>query len=369
MGRVIKLDLPARTQAEITLIGSGGYGESVVAHLGNEEWIVVDSCINPITKTSLALEYLIELGVDLSFVKLILCTHWHDDHILGISQILEQCKNAKFSFSKAHDIEKFLYWISFDYQKTSNQRKNSSTIEFNKCIDLIKSRGDSPISSIENKSIYLLKNGSDIISQIFSLSPSDYTMEKFDHEIGALITDFGSPNKKLPNNSPNAKSVALFLKLGYHRAILGADLEVSRDNREGWVNILDNTHVIDKKATLFKIPHHGSENGYHQRIWLDLLEQNPVGKLTPYNKNNGLPDPTMLKKYSQHTDRLYMTAPSISKKPKERDKSIEKIIKSMNYKISEVKYKKGVIRCRIDLSDPNAIWDTALIENSLKISV
>lgn len=52
--------LPQNTQLEISLIGTGGgYGESVVIHLGYNNWIVVDSCIDPFTKRSIPLDYLV----------------------------------------------------------------------------------------------------------------------------------------------------------------------------------------------------------------------------------------------------------------------------------------------------------------------
>jgi len=40
----MKLDLPAFNIAEVTLLGTGGgYGESIVLHIGDNEWILVDS--------------------------------------------------------------------------------------------------------------------------------------------------------------------------------------------------------------------------------------------------------------------------------------------------------------------------------------
>jgi glyoxylase-like metal-dependent hydrolase (beta-lactamase superfamily II) len=137
---MIALDLPSNNLAEITLLGTGGgYGESSVVHLGNQNWVIVDSCINPITKESLPLVYLKEIGVDVERnVKLIVCTHWHDDHIRGLSKLLEECKNAKFSFARATDKEKFLKFISLDHEKLNREANNSSTVEFNNCLDIKK---------------------------------------------------------------------------------------------------------------------------------------------------------------------------------------------------------------------------------------
>ena len=355
--------------AEVILIGTGGYGESILIHLGNNEWVIVDSCIDPQTKIPLSIEYLRKLGVHPETdVKLILCTHWHDDHILGISKVLEVCQIAKFAFSKAHDRAKFLKFISYDYEKAGVEASNASTLEFNRCIDIMEARRSVIVSAIENKPLITVRYSDLINNQVIALSPSDFTMEKFDHEISGLITEYGSPSKRIPEDSPNAKSVAVMVKIGNHRVILGADLEVSADTREGWVNILNCSQVIDKKSSLFKIPHHGSKNAYHVEIWNKLLEKKPVAELTPWNRGNGLPEAEMLITYCGHSDQLFMTSPHTNRKPKQRDRQIGKFIKKMHKKLEEVKYKKGIVRCRIDITNQDATWKINLEENAIHVN-
>jgi len=362
-------NLPKSNITEITLIGTGGgYGESIVIHLGNNEWVIVDSCQNPNTKESLPLLYLNKIGVNVEKdVKLVICTHWHDDHLLGLSQLLQVAKNANFCFTEATDRKKFLQLVGLDYAKLSREPSNSSTTEFSKCLEIINERHNRIVLAIENKTLFGADISPNIRSEVIALSPSDQTILNFNAEISSLITEFGESRKKIIIRTPNEKSIAIFLKLGVHRAILGSDLEVSSDPNEGWTNVLDNSIVIDRKSSLFKISHHGSENGYHLRIWNELLEDNPVSKLTPWNKNNRLPTAEMLQLYSNHTDKLYMTAPIVSLKPKKRDKSIEKIITSLNCKIHEVKYAQGIIQCRNDLQ-ANTEWVVETLEGALKVN-
>ena len=366
----MKFDLPALNIAEVTLIGTGGgYGESIVVHIGDNKWIVVDSCIDPKTKTSLPLAYLKQIGVNVDAdVKLILCTHWHDDHILGLSSLLSECSTATFSMARPNDLKKFLRLIKLDYTKSKSKISNSSTVEFNKCLDIIETRNAVLKHASSDKVLYSQKfNG--FTNQIISLSPSDYTLQQFDAEISTLITEFGRSSMKIVSKSPNAKSVAIFVKLGDHRVILGADLEVSIDNdKEGWVHILDNNQVIDKGSGLFKIPHHGSENGYYSRIWNELLLSKPTSKLTPWNKKNKLPQDDMLKKYASHTNNLFMTSSLKEPTPKKRDNKIQKAIKSMNLKITEVKYEPGIIRNRINMNDVDANWNTDLYERAYHVN-
>lgn len=360
---------PQTTQAEITLIGTGGgYGEACVVHLGDDNWILIDSCINPFTKKPLSLEYLESINIDIkNKVKLLICTHWHDDHINGMSEILSKAEKAGFAIASTHDKKKFLQLVKLDYEKLKAEASNASTIEFNNCIEILQKRGTHIKESSLDKLLAACTISDTHRCELISLSPSDYTIHEFTKEISSLITEYGQPNQKIIPKSPNAKSVAIFLKLGAHRAILGSDLEISKDPREGWDNIINNSLSIDKTSSLFKIPHHGSENGYHESIWLKLLDKNPISKLTPWNKKNKLPAPDMLKKYLEHTDKLYITSPFVNLKPKKRDKTTTRIIKDFNLKLSEVPYAKGIIRCRIDVTKDNAVWEISTFDSAFKV--
>ena len=205
--------LPSVNQAEVTLLGAGAYGESIVCHIGDNNWIIIDSCINPDDKDlPLALAYLKDIGVSPQNISLIICSHWHDDHIKGISKILKAAINADFCISRAHDKNKFLAFVGMDSAKPLNY----STKEFTNCLNILIERNKHFIDAIEDRPI--LANH---FSRITCLSPSDYTTQKFDIEIASLNKEFGAANKKIPYSSPNSKSIVLFAKLGYHRAIFG----------------------------------------------------------------------------------------------------------------------------------------------------
>jgi beta-lactamase superfamily II metal-dependent hydrolase len=371
----MEFSLPEDLTAEITLIGTGGgYGESIIVHIGNKNWIIIDSCIDPSKKSNLPLDYLKKIGVNLvTDVKMIVCTHWHDDHIQGISQLLDECKNSIFGMARPNDGKKFLQLVELDYRKAIIKTSNSSTIEFQKCLEILSKRDHSKRKNAEvDKLLLSIELPGNLKSDVISLSPSSYTMSEFDKEISALITEYGQSSKKIIPKSPNSKSVVLYLKIGAHRAILGADLEVTNDNKEGWLNILDHAQSLDKakKASLFKIPHHGSINGYSDRIWIELLDNNPVSKITPWNKNYMLPTSEMLEKYCDHTDSLYITSleHENKNKPKNRDRSIEKMIKNMNFKIREVKFNLGIIRCRISMQNENDKWNISLHGHSTHVN-
>lgn len=86
---------PATNVLELSLIGPG-YGETAVLHLGKGVWAIVDSCEDSDGRPR-ALRYLRDMGVDPSVsVKLVVATHWHDDHIRGMGDQVEVCRSASF---------------------------------------------------------------------------------------------------------------------------------------------------------------------------------------------------------------------------------------------------------------------------------
>lgn len=79
---------PNLNEIEINIFGTG-YGEALAIHLPGGFWILIDSCCDPKAeiKKPAALEYLELLGVEKSKVRAIVATHWHADHIKGLTEL------------------------------------------------------------------------------------------------------------------------------------------------------------------------------------------------------------------------------------------------------------------------------------------
>ncbi len=85
---------PAPDEFEVTVIGPS-YGEAVLVHVGDQRWIIVDSTLRSGKSEPSSIEYLRSIGVvPEECVRLIVVTHWHDDHIRGISETVKICKQA-----------------------------------------------------------------------------------------------------------------------------------------------------------------------------------------------------------------------------------------------------------------------------------
>ena len=89
---------------------------------------------------------------------------------------------------------------------------------------------------------------------------------------------------------PNATSVAMHCRLGFHAALLGADLEDNDDPLNGWYRAADfavEARLV--KSTLLKIPHHGSKGAHSDKAWAALCCPPLSAVVTPFRKGTHLP--------------------------------------------------------------------------------
>jgi glyoxylase-like metal-dependent hydrolase (beta-lactamase superfamily II) len=99
---------PSDDEFELSVLGPGR-GECIILHLGHNNWCVVDSCVDVGKSEAAAVEYLSSLGQrTLDGVRLLVATHWHDDHIRGIASALRAFNNARFCCSIALNSKQFV---------------------------------------------------------------------------------------------------------------------------------------------------------------------------------------------------------------------------------------------------------------------
>ena len=114
---------PQADEIEVSLLGGGGgTGECTVVHAGNDEWIVVDSFLSRKTRQSASLEYLSKISVPLTAIKLVIASHWHNDHIKGISRLVSEATQAKFAISSALKSGEFATLLEIDHNLHTRQK-------------------------------------------------------------------------------------------------------------------------------------------------------------------------------------------------------------------------------------------------------
>ncbi|MBU1170507.1 MAG: MBL fold metallo-hydrolase [Proteobacteria bacterium] len=358
----IEYCIPLQNEFEISLFGPG-VGECIVAHLGDNKWIIVDSCCKPKSKEPIALEYLNQIGVNPSeSVVLFIVTHWHSDHIRGASKIVKECTSARFGYPSALLKEEFLKLVSA-YSGIPNNRiidkENSGTIEFAKIVNILFDRCESnpkykinQLVPIQSDRVLYSSNVTNANVSIRSLSPSDKSYHNSILEFASLLPKQNEMIKVIPSPTKNNNSVVLWIDFNITQALLGSDLEETNDPLTGWTTIINSPVRPHGKASIFKIPHHGSENGHSHDVWGKMVNSSPVSILTSkiggQNSIPKIPDIERIKKYSSE---IYCTKVPIAAKPK-RDHTVEKMFKVIAKNRTIIGDKIGHIQIRFsDMSN------------------
>lgn len=270
---------PAADELEISLFGPG-FGESLVVHLGNGQWMIVDSCLDPQTGRPAAIDYLESIGVDCTdAVALVVATHWHDDHVRGLSDVFKLCESACFAYGGALQTHEFLTLVG---APPSTVRMTPGSREFASALETLLARknagaGPRPLRKVLVEDRLLHKSE---LVEVVAMSPSTEAMNEAIQAFAAQLPEHMRPQLRIAAPSPNAASVALWVEGLCGSALLGADLVADGRDDRGWGAVL--ALARRGKAGLVKVPHHGGESAHDQRMWEKLLRTRPQAMLTPW---------------------------------------------------------------------------------------
>lgn len=361
---------PGPEEIEVSLFGPG-YGEGALIHLGHQEWIIVDSCLNR-AKISAPLAYLRSLGLNPSeVVKFVVASHWHDDHVGGIGRLFRECNNASFVCSAALRNDEFLTLVAAF--KSRPMMVSSGVKEFGEVLEVLEERSAaqsntlSPIWAGANTRIWARSGG--IPSEIYSLSPSNASLTLALREIASLLPQTGQPKRRVSSRPPNHTAIVLLIRVGSNLILLGSDLEDTKEPSTGWIAILDSLGRPSDKASVFKIPHHGSLNAYNPRVWSEMLVHQPVAMLTPFILGKTiLPTKADAKRTCEHTENAFSTADTKTRETRGRASVVTKTIRETVRSIREVPISTGMIRLRKAASISNeTAWNVSLFGTAVPL--
>jgi beta-lactamase superfamily II metal-dependent hydrolase len=332
---------PKADEMEISLFGPG-FGESIVAHLGDGYWMVVDSCLRG-DKRSAPLAYLRTIGVRVEEqVRLVVASHWHNDHIGGISDLLAESSSARFACSMAMQRDEFLELVSL-YGREADE-SIAVLSEFERAFEI----ANRPI--VRAVADRCLDRDESSEREIYSLSPSDRAIEDSVRRWASLVVP--QPGKiRIRADAPNEAAVVLWIRVKDRIAILGADL-VERPLR-GWSAIVSSSGRPPGLAGVFKVAHHGSSNADHPPVWQSLLLEDPVAILSPFvNGNVKLPKREDVARIARAAPRSYITAAPVTPNSRNTDSAVEKTAASVTRYRRMAEPAPGHIRlrCSIDSS-------------------
>lgn len=360
---------PADLEFEVSIFGPG-FGECIVIHAGFNEWLVVDSCIDSDSGRPAALVYLESLGVKpATAVKFILCTHWHDDHAAGISELLLACERAQFACSSALTRTEFLEVVQA-FNKRPLIAKTSGLTEIFNVFSILRTRGQVPKYAIADLPLLRFPSnppGPNARCELTALSPSHAEFQRFLHGMAKLVPRATTAKFRFPSPSQNDISVASWLRVGELQILLGADLEEHGISGRGWTAVIASTTKPSGRASVFKISHHGSVTGHHPEIWSELLETPALAVLTPWNQGSKLPKLEDCQRILGLTPRGYATSRPTSRRVKTQLPVVARTLREAGVTIRETESPTGCVQLRAPIDDADVEWTVTLSPEALPL--
>lgn len=361
---------PKPTELEVSLFGRG-VGESIAVHLGHNEWIIIDSCLYARGREPAALEYLTLIGVDVaSDVKLVLATHFHDDHIRGLARTVMEADAASFACSNALACVEFFELIAAN-RKLKYVDASSGLQELYDVFEELDRRRAN--DSTTGPDIWA-QAGSELYSRqepdgvvVKSVSPSASVVTDSRIQLAALLPDVGEPKRRLGAENPNDYSVVVAVVAPNATVLLGADLEVGQNDYRGWRAVVRDQGNNLAKACGFKVPHHGSKTSHHLPVWENLVHESADALLTPFTRQvRPLPTPDDIERIKGLARHVYCTNSQTTARPPKR-KGVDRTIRQVTRSHWAAHATAGHVRFRVPLAASGSPASVELFNNAAQL--
>jgi len=182
--------------------------------------------------------------------------------------------------------------------------------------------------------------------EVWALSPSNAASLRAKRAFVEDALGVAAERRRLRAPSPNEASVALLVRVGDVVVLLGADLPNEKAADRGWKAVLGSSGRPRERASLFKLAHHGADNGDHPDVWEDMLEEEPVVALTPYGHGpRPRPDDADVARICSYTSEAYIAGPRRMKSPR-ASSPVEKIRRRAVKSAAVSERPLGHVRCR-----------------------
>ena len=358
--------LPAPNEVEITVIGPG-FGECIIAHTGSGRWVIVDSCRDPDTHEPVALKYFQSLGIDPGqSVDWVVATHWHADHISGLSETFSSCSAAKFCCAYMLSEQQFSVYIA--QSKFAVDGDNAK--EFRQILKEVRTRSGVP-SFAAGGQVLARRPAINGLPEFRMevLSPSNIEYQLFLQSIASRVKVKGMPYRALVARDPNHAAIVLSLRWGPECVLLGADLLAHPSSDRGWLAAIAQAGVMGTPPSdLVKIPHHGSEGAHCLDMWHKLASGKPVSAITPYSRGRKAgrpPTATDLERISALSSETILTAPTESGRSRKQSSPISLGLSQHGIVMRTLKAGVGIARFR---RTPGRPWEAELFGRAKRIA-
>jgi hypothetical protein len=266
---------PAEDEYEVSLFGPG-FGEAIAVHVGHGDWILVDSFwLDPINLIPVSASYLDSIGIPAGGVKKIIASHWHDDHVRGLSKLVEKYPDAELAYPGYLGTDEGLEFLTAYGGAVEPSTRGTK--------ELFRSfRASSPARRHPVLARHIVFEGTYGHGEVrvVAFSPTAAAWEKSNAAALARVHPGVLP-RNVAEPKPNISSIVIHIQLPGDAILLGSDLE--SDGTLGWDAVLaDGWAAKRAKSSLYKVSHHGSATACRPDIWSSYVVADPQAALTPF---------------------------------------------------------------------------------------
>jgi hypothetical protein len=259
-------DPPAPQELEVAVFGRG-HGESVLVHVGERRWVVVDSFRDK-AKRPVAESYLDALDGEHRVVAVVL-THWDDDHTKGAADLIDRYRPEEVWIPAVLDNDEA---FEFAYAHVEAERSRPTPSGLREFVSV--TSGLAP--GVTRYAVPGRNVATGTGATIDVLSPHDEIVRRGFAALGITQRPgFG----EVSSPKPNETSIVLWVTWNDGRVLLGADLE---NSQWGWNAVLAQGPARHGPARLIKVPHHGSPDAHNDEVFSRLCSEDVWSATTRY---------------------------------------------------------------------------------------
>jgi hypothetical protein len=349
---------PAVDELEVSLFGPG-FGEAIAVHLGENNWLLIDSCLEPDTKRPAAQIYLERIRVGATQVRAIVASHWHDDHVRGLSELAACWPAAELQISAVFSNREARAFLAAYNERNAAPKLTRGTKEL---FDAVANRDVTYFVHQRHEILDLKLAGGARTVSVKAFSPTQAAFASCIARMASYIP--GQPEAEAighaPELGPNYEAVVVHVDWGGEAVLLGADMQ--DHSQFGWGAIVNDAWCSARRtAGAYKASHHGSSSGDNAQIWTSLLQPLPVVFMTPFNwGRHRLPTNADRKRIKALASRALITSGASRRSDMESER--EKRLKDICTHVSRVNSGFGAVRLRKRLGDKD--WRLELFGNA-----
>lgn len=301
--------LPAADEVEVVVLGPG-YGESVLVHVGERRWLIVDSCRESDGEPA-ALSYLRQVGENpAECVVALLLTHYHDDHMSGFAEQVRACPNAVVYLPSVMRSSVFAAAVNTRDDPVDGLLEITDTWRQLCTLD---GRTRRPWRLADEDRLVVPDGGWPEAANVeaWALSPSSADLRLAHLDLLKHLPPGGRRSSGLPAPESNHTSVVLHVRVGRQTVLLAGDREELASRWRGWASAhASHRRLRLEKARVYKVAHHGAPNGDADVIWSRLLQPDPWTVVAPFNRGlkGGRPRFEDVQALRRRTRRLWATS-------------------------------------------------------------